>query len=135
MAHAAGVSRSTVSRVLNNLPGANPAVRSRVKDVIVELGYVPDQTARALASRQHPAIDVVAVTHGSALGWIGSHPYYSRVLAGVLTVLDGRDVQLRVHTVGPDDAAGAIDTIAERAPRIADPSRDLDRRRRERYRR
>ncbi|BCY11726.1 LacI family DNA-binding transcriptional regulator [Actinoplanes sp. L3-i22] len=113
VARAAGVSRSTVSRVMNNLPGVNEAVRREVKRIITDLAYVPDQTARALASRQHPAIDVVAVTHGSALGWLGSHPYYSRVLAGVMTVLDGRDVQLRVHSVGDDDAA--VDAIAERA--------------------
>ncbi|WP_436531656.1 LacI family DNA-binding transcriptional regulator [Actinoplanes sp. HUAS TT8] len=115
VARAAGVSRSTVSRVLNNRPGVNDTVRREVKATIAELGYVPDQTARALASRQHPAIDVVAVTHGSSVGWLGSHPYYSRVLAGVMTALDGRDVQLRVHRIGRDDAAEAVDVIAERA--------------------
>jgi DNA-binding LacI/PurR family transcriptional regulator len=115
VARAAGVSRSTVSRVMNNRPGANDALRRRVKEVIAELGYVPDQTARALASRQHPAIDVVAVTHGPAIGWLGSHPYYSRVLAGVMTALDGRDVQMRVHIVGHGDAGDAVGTIAERA--------------------
>lgn len=115
VARAAGVSRATVSRVMNNAPGATEAVRRHVKEIIAELGYVPDQAARALASRQQPTIDVVAVTHGSALGWIGSHPYYSRVLAGVMTVLDGRDVQLRVHTIGKSDAVEAVDTIARRA--------------------
>jgi len=114
VARAAGVSRSTVSRVMNNVPGATEAVRRHVKEVIAELGYVPDQTARALASRQQPAIDVVAVTHDSTVGWLGSHPYYSRVLAGVMTALDGRDVQLRFHAVDPS-ATEAVDMIAQRA--------------------
>lgn len=59
VARAAGVSRATVSRVMNDVPGATEAVRRRVRTVIAELGYVPDQAARALASRQQSAIDVV----------------------------------------------------------------------------
>ncbi len=113
VARVAGVSRSTVSRVMNDVPGATEAVRHRVRKVIADLGYVPDPTARALASGQLPAIDVV-VTPASAVGWIGSHPYYSRVLAGVMTALDGREVQLRIHNAGGPDAAEAIDAIARR---------------------
>ncbi|GAB3843649.1 LacI family DNA-binding transcriptional regulator [Dactylosporangium cerinum] len=115
VARAAGVSRSTVSRVMNGVPGATEAVRQHVKDVIAELGYVPDQTARALASRQQPAIDVVVASPAPAVGWIGSHPYYSRVLAGIMTVLAGRDVQLRIHSVAAAEDADAVDAIARRA--------------------
>ncbi|GAA3256530.1 LacI family DNA-binding transcriptional regulator [Dactylosporangium siamense] len=115
VARAAGVSRSTVSRVMNGVPGATEAVRQHVKDVIAELGYVPDQTARALASRQQPAIDVVVAAPVPAVGWIGSHPYYSRVLAGIMTVLAGRDVQLRIHSVAAAEDADTVDVIARRA--------------------
>lgn len=115
VARAAGVSRATVSRVMNNVPGATEAVRRHVREVIADLGYVPHQTARALASGQQPAIDVVVVAPVSAVGWVGSHPYYSRVLAGIMTVLDGRDVQLRLHAVGKPDEFEAIDAIARRA--------------------
>lgn len=114
VARAAGVSRATVSRVLNDLPGATEAVRVRVRKVIAEMGYVPDPTARALASGQQPAIDVVVVAPESAIGWIGSHPYYSRVLAGIMTALDGRDVQLRIHNAAGPDAAETVDAIARR---------------------
>ena len=114
VARAAGVSRATVSRVLNDVPGATEAVRVRVRAVIAELGYVPDSVARALASGQQAAIDVVVFSPVSALGWIGSHPYYSRVLAGIMTALDGRDVQLRIHNAGEPDAGERIDAIARR---------------------
>ena len=114
VARAAGVSRATVSRVMNDVPGAAEPVRRHVKEIIAELGYVPDQTARALASRQQPAIDVVMATPVPAIGWISSHPYYSRVLAGIMTVLDGRDVQLRIHAVARPDDTEAVDTIARR---------------------
>jgi DNA-binding LacI/PurR family transcriptional regulator len=114
VARAAGVSRSTVSRVLNDVPGATEAVRVRVRSVIAELGYVPDPAARALASGQQPAIDVVVVAPVSAVEWIGTHPYYSRVLAGIMTALDGHDVQLRIHHAAGPDAAETIDAIARR---------------------
>ncbi|MGQ9840383.1 MAG: substrate-binding domain-containing protein [Anaerolineae bacterium] len=47
-----GVSRSTVSRVINDLPGVRPAVRERVWQVIHQRGYEPNLAARALASRR-----------------------------------------------------------------------------------
>ncbi|WP_030439718.1 LacI family DNA-binding transcriptional regulator [Actinoplanes subtropicus] len=115
VARAAGVSRSTVSRVMNDVPGATEAVRRHVREIIAELGYVPDQTARALASRQQPAVDVIAaIEPGLPIGWISSHPYYSRVLAGVMTALDGSDVQLRIQTVARTAPAEAIDAVAAR---------------------
>ena len=45
----AGVSRSTVSRVLNNHPRVSPDVRERVRQVIAEHGYTPHAAARSLA--------------------------------------------------------------------------------------
>jgi DNA-binding LacI/PurR family transcriptional regulator len=113
VARAAGVSRATVSRVMNDVPGATEAVRHRVRTVIAELGYVPDQAARALASRQQPAIDVVVAAPLSGVGWLGSHPYYSRVLAGIMSVLEGRDIQVRIQAVGEADVAG-LEAIADR---------------------
>src|ERR1700755_3208890 len=108
VARVAGVSRATVSRVINNVPGASGPLRARVHDAVVELGYLPNQTARALASGRQRAVDVVAVTYGPGTGWLGVHPYYSRVLAGVLSGLEGVDVHLRIHAVGE---AGAVEAI------------------------
>ncbi|MFU8771217.1 MAG: LacI family DNA-binding transcriptional regulator, partial [Anaerolineales bacterium] len=49
----AGVSRTTVSLVLNNVPGVQipSKTRLRVRQAAKELGYVPEAAARALASR------------------------------------------------------------------------------------
>ncbi|MET7423051.1 LacI family DNA-binding transcriptional regulator [Dactylosporangium sp. NPDC005555] len=115
VARAAGVSRSTVSRVINNLPGASGPVRERVRGVVAELGFVPDQTARGLASGRPRAVDVVAVTPAPADGWMGTHPYFSRVLVGVTSVLDPLDVQVHVHQVTPDDATRMLDALAAKA--------------------
>ncbi|MEV6926232.1 LacI family DNA-binding transcriptional regulator [Dactylosporangium sp. NPDC051485] len=115
VARAAGVSRATVSRVINNEPGASELLRARVRAAVVKLGYLPNQTARALASGRPRAVDVVAVTYTPGLGWLGVHPYYSRVLAGVMSVLEGTDVHLRLHAVGVAGAAEALDAIAAQA--------------------
>lgn len=115
VAERAGVSRSSVSRVMNNEPGASPQVRERVRRAMADLGYEPDQTARALASGRQRSVDVVAVTNGPVIGWLGSHPYYSRVLAGVISALEGTDVQVRVQALSRPDDFEALDAIAARA--------------------
>ena len=52
MAAAAGVSASTVSRVLNNRPGVKSRTRQIVLDAIERLDYTPDLTARELSFGQ-----------------------------------------------------------------------------------
>jgi DNA-binding LacI/PurR family transcriptional regulator len=49
IAKLAGVSRSTVSRVINNHPGVRPQTRERVLQIVREYGYEPDPVARSLA--------------------------------------------------------------------------------------
>ncbi|GGM37944.1 LacI family DNA-binding transcriptional regulator [Dactylosporangium sucinum] len=108
VARVAGVSRATVSRVINNVPGASEPLRARVHEAVTALGYLPNQTARALASGRPRALDLVAVKFTPESGWLGTDPYYSRVLAGVLSVLEGQDVHLRLHAVGSGEAIDAI---------------------------
>jgi DNA-binding LacI/PurR family transcriptional regulator len=79
---------------------------------VAELGYQPNESARSLASGRQRAVDVVAVTYGAGIGWLGTHPYFSRVLAGMMPVLEGAGAQLRLHAVGPDAADEMIDEIA-----------------------
>lgn len=62
VAKRAGVSRTTVSFVLNNAPlGENISTetRARVQQAALELGYVPDAAARTLASGQTRTIGLV----------------------------------------------------------------------------
>ena len=51
VARIAGVSKKTVSRVINRSPLLNKDTRERVESVIARLGYVPNPQARALALR------------------------------------------------------------------------------------
>jgi len=45
IARLSGVSRSTVSRVINNHPNVSDQVRQRVRQVIAETGYRPNIVA------------------------------------------------------------------------------------------
>src|SRR5215218_9391566 len=47
IAAVAGVSKSTVSRVLNDTPGVSPKARELVRTAIEQTGYVPNRAARS----------------------------------------------------------------------------------------
>lgn len=59
VAQAAGVSVSTVSRILNGRPDVAARTRSRVLRVIEELGYTPHVSAQSLAARRSRTISLV----------------------------------------------------------------------------
>lgn len=61
VAKRAGVSRSTVSLILNNVPGPKFAdeTRERVMQAASDLGYVPDAAARTLASGQTRTVGLI----------------------------------------------------------------------------
>ncbi|ROT94057.1 LacI family DNA-binding transcriptional regulator [Altererythrobacter sp. FM1] len=53
VARIAGVSKKTVSRVINRSPLLKDATRQKVEKVIAEIGYIPNPQARALALRRN----------------------------------------------------------------------------------
>ncbi|RPJ50469.1 MAG: LacI family transcriptional regulator, partial [Chloroflexi bacterium] len=59
VARRAGVSPVTVSRVINDAGNVNAATRARVEQVIHELGYVPNLSARSLRSRQTATLALI----------------------------------------------------------------------------
>lgn len=71
----AGVSQSTVSRVLTNDPRISPETREKVEAVIKSSGYRPSIFARALAGRSTGMIAVIAP--GIVSG------YFAEVLSGI----------------------------------------------------
>ena len=54
-----GVSRSTVSRAINNQPRVSAEVRERVQRIMAHTGYAPNIAAQLLAQRRQPFIAVV----------------------------------------------------------------------------
>lgn len=60
VARIAGVSRQTVSRVINSHPSLRPETRDRVQAVIDELQYRPNRVAQALGANRSQTIGVLA---------------------------------------------------------------------------
>ena len=80
IAKRAGVSRSTVSRVVNNHPNISAKVRTRVMKIIQETGYRPNAAARALVSQRSLTIGLVLPHTVSALF---ADPYYPLLIKGI----------------------------------------------------
>lgn len=60
VAKKAGVSQTTVSRVLNNPSAVAPATREKVLQAIDALGYIPDANARSLVSQKTHTISLIS---------------------------------------------------------------------------
>ena len=59
VASCAGVSKATVSRVINNNPGVSLELEKRVKEAIAELNYRPNKLAQALKARKSNSIGLI----------------------------------------------------------------------------
>ncbi|WP_107943783.1 LacI family DNA-binding transcriptional regulator [Metasolibacillus sp. FSL H7-0170] len=59
VAKLAGVSQTTVSRVLNDFPYVRPATRMKVLNAIEELGFKPDEIARSLVKKKTNTIGLI----------------------------------------------------------------------------
>ena len=84
----AGVSRSTVSRVVNSSPKVTAEVIEAVNAAILELGYVPNRAARSLASRRTFTIALV-IPENTAKFF--ADPYFASVVQGAATYLSTTD--------------------------------------------
>ncbi|MBX3080917.1 MAG: LacI family DNA-binding transcriptional regulator [Anaerolineae bacterium] len=78
--HLAGVSRATVSRVINNYPHITPEVRERVQKVITQTGYQPNVIARSLASNRSTIIGLVIPSDALT---IFTDPYFPSLIQGI----------------------------------------------------
>ncbi len=87
----AGVSRATVSRVVNDYPHISPEIRERVQRIIDQTGYQPNLAARTLASTRSNIIGLV-IPH--VMDDIFSDPYYSILIQGIAETCCARDYTL-----------------------------------------
>jgi LacI family transcriptional regulator len=89
IARLSGVSKKTVSRVLNNSPLIRAATRAKVQTVIDREKYQPDPQARGLAFRRSFLIGVVYDNPNAQ--------YIVNIQEGALEALRGTDFELLVH--------------------------------------
>jgi DNA-binding LacI/PurR family transcriptional regulator len=99
----AGVSRATVSRVVNGGAGVRGPLAERVRRAVEELGYVPNQAARSLVTRRHDAVAVVVAEPETR---VFADPFFALQLRGISKELTAHDNQLvLLLTEGRDDHA------------------------------
>lgn len=101
VARIAGVSKKTVSRVINRSPLLNDDTRRRVEDVIGELGYIPNPQARALALRRNFLIGLVHDNPNAQM--------VMNVQQGILEALHGTEFELVVRPVDRGSATMLVD--------------------------
>lgn len=80
IAKKSGVSRSTVSRVLNNDPNVKQITREKVQKVIKEMDYMPSTIARSMVTGNLPIILVI-------VGDVLNH-YFASSIIGIQQVLE-----------------------------------------------
>ncbi len=91
VAKAAGVSISTVSRVINASPNVSDATRERVQQAIDKLGFVPKAEARARAMKDFARIGVLTPFFTA--------PAFVQRLRGVAQALSSTRYELTIFTV------------------------------------
>ena len=87
----AGVSRATVSRVVNGGEGVREPLVERVLRAVEELGYVPNQAARSLVTKRHDAVAVVIAEPETR---VFADPFFALQLRGISKELTAHDSQL-----------------------------------------
>jgi LacI family transcriptional regulator len=96
IAELAQVSRSTVSRVLNDHPSVRAEVRDRVLRVIGEQGYTPQAAARSLASKRTNTLGLL-IPRSAAI--IFSDPFFGQVIQGMTEASSKRGYFLSLSMV------------------------------------
>ena len=104
VARLAGVSKATVSRVLNRKPTVDPEIRERVMAIVNKYGFVPSVTATVLRGGRTQLIGVLA----PPLTW----PLVPEIMLGVTEAIERSSYELVLYTINPaHDHSDVLDRI------------------------
>ncbi|WP_435205809.1 LacI family DNA-binding transcriptional regulator [Micromonospora sp. bgisy143] len=112
VARAAGVSRSTASRVIAGTGFASPDARARVATAAGQLGYVPNPAARALVRGGGVRLVVAALSSSAA---VLDDPYVHRVVGSAARVCAPAGVGVALHWLPLDEPHGLDQLAADRS--------------------
>lgn len=123
----AGVSRGTVSRVLNGQPYVSDEARAAIEAAIAKVGFVPNRAARSLVMRSSQAVGLIVHEPHSLFV---EDPNIGSILLGANAALSEADYQLSCLIAdGPRDierlarylSGGLIDGVIIVSARVGDP--------------
>lgn len=100
IAKAAGVSISTVSRVLTSSQAVDKEKKERVMKAVRELKYVPNDNARNLRKTQSQTVMILAKTI--------ENPFFQKIIHNLEHILLLRGLSLEIRNVGKSDDEIAI---------------------------
>jgi DNA-binding LacI/PurR family transcriptional regulator len=129
----AGVSRTTVSLVLNDVQGIQikDETRRRVIEAAEQLGYVPEASAQALASRR---VKIIGLLLTRSTHHIASDTFLTQILDGLIEVVHERGLRLLIDIIKAQHQKEAylqlvrskrIDGVILSGPRIDDEALKL----------
>lgn len=101
VAKAAGVSKQTISRVINDSPNVTPATREKILKVIADLGYRRSEMARNLNLGRSFTLGIV----GSGLAYFGSQTYQ-----GIASRVEEKGYTLLIKEL-PDSRIGEVENV------------------------
>lgn len=104
LARHCGVSAATVSRVFNSPEVVSQETRQRILQAATEIGYLPNESARTLATKKSNMVGLVWDTDHRRPGW--RHPFLQEILVTLKTALSAHGFHLLMLAT-QDGAAGA----------------------------
>ena len=106
----AGVSRATVSRVVNGSTTVSPEIREVVLRVVHELGYVPNHAARSLVTQRTGSIALVLPEAATRV--FSDDQFFPGVIRGVSQELEAADQQLVLMIAGSPASHDRVEKYA-----------------------
>ena len=110
IAKIAGVSVSTVSRVLNDHPDVSVAIREKVQNVVKAYNYVPNNSARDLVRAQSDAIGVITRGIGNL--------FFNDMLETIGREIDACGMTIVLRQIGSDGDEIQAGALLEREKKL-----------------
>ena len=122
VARMAGVSKSTVSRVLNGQPHVKPATQEKIRAAIRELDFEPNPSARSIVLGSTRTVGLLVPNLSS--------PFYVEIMEGIVSEISGHEYGLLLYKSEDKDEAflkkvflrGRTDGIIAITPRFREQS-------------
>lgn len=103
IAQAAGVAKSTVSKVMNDSPKISEETKSRVRDIIKQMNYTPSSIATGLA-RQSSNTIALLIDMSKESEFLNQ--FFYNIIGGVESVIGPLKYELTIANIQHDHAEG-----------------------------
>jgi DNA-binding LacI/PurR family transcriptional regulator len=110
VARRAGVSRATVSRVVNGSTSVAVSIREAVTRAVDELGYVPNQAARSLVTQRTESIALILPETANRV--FSDDLFFPAIIRGVGVELETADKQLVLMMAGSSASHDRVERYA-----------------------